>query len=142
MAGSRQQPPETPRPYNRGYPEVGQQAATPLGKAPPSRRGSVQSRIVRTRDITVHNLLTALAKDFAKHGESAIVACRLNKPEAYLKLIADMMVKQVNIEGTVGLTIVELLAGVQGRTIDVDPEAHLERVRERRPSIPVPPANQ
>lgn len=118
------------------------EAATPLGKAPKSRRGSVQSRIVRTRDITVHNLLTALAKDFAQHGHSAIVACRLNKPEAYLKLIADMMVKQVNIDATVGVSIVELLAGIAGRTIDVDPDEHLERVRERRTSIPQSPANQ
>ena len=134
MAKTRQQPPDAVKDPKAGYPLVGTPAGTPLGRAPAGRHGP-QARYVRVRDILVAKMFTALLKDFAEHGESAIVACRLNKPEAYLKLISDAAVKQIAVDVNT-TSIVEILAGLaRSQVQETDIDGVFERVAERRPAL-------
>lgn len=40
-------------------------------------------------------LLEALAQDFTVHGQAAIVACRVEKPTEYLKVVAGLLPKEL-----------------------------------------------
>lgn len=142
MATTPRQPVEGSRKPHNGYPLVGTPAGTPLGRAPKATI-TPQSRYVRVRDIVVAKMFTALLQDFVKHGESAIVACRLNKPEAYLKLIADSAVKRIAVDVNT-TSIIEILSGMaHGQPVgDEDIEGVFERVGERRSTLPRPAPDQ
>lgn len=51
-----------------------------------------------TRDKISRDFLAALTADFAKHGVSAIVAMRRKKPGDYIKVIAGLLPKQIEIK--------------------------------------------
>lgn len=44
-----------------------------------------------------HAFLTALAEDFEQHGAEAIKICRMEKPNEYLRVIAHLMPKELEI---------------------------------------------
>jgi hypothetical protein len=44
-----------------------------------------------------HAFLTALVEDFEKHGEEAIKICRVEKPNEYLRVIAHLMPRELEI---------------------------------------------
>jgi hypothetical protein len=44
-----------------------------------------------------HAFLTALAEDFEAHGEEAIRICRIEKPNEYLRVIAHLMPRELEI---------------------------------------------
>jgi hypothetical protein len=44
-----------------------------------------------------HAFLTALAEDFEKHGSEAIRICRVEKPNEYLRVIAHLMPRELEI---------------------------------------------
>ena len=44
-----------------------------------------------------HSFLEALQKDFAEHGEEAIRICRIEKPNEYVKIVAGLMPKELEI---------------------------------------------
>ena len=39
-----------------------------------------------------------LSEDFAAHGKAAIVQCRMEKPDVYVKIIAALMPKELDIK--------------------------------------------
>lgn len=41
--------------------------------------------------------ITALTADFEQHGETVIAQVRADKPEQYLKIVADLVPKDVNL---------------------------------------------
>lgn len=49
------------------------------------------------RNILGEAFLTALQVDFAEHGVAAIQAVRADKPDQYLKVIASLMPKELNV---------------------------------------------
>jgi hypothetical protein len=44
-----------------------------------------------------HTFLEALQKDFAEHGEEAIRICRIERPSEYVKIVAGLMPKELDI---------------------------------------------
>jgi hypothetical protein len=44
-----------------------------------------------------HAFLTALVEDFEQHGEEAIKICRVEKPNEYLRVIAHLMPRELEI---------------------------------------------
>jgi hypothetical protein len=44
-----------------------------------------------------HTFLEALQKDFAEHGEEAIRICRIEKPNEYVKIVAGLMPRELDI---------------------------------------------
>ena|SRR6201982_1280955 len=53
---------------------------------------------VGARNRLTKAFLNALADDFEKDGKAAIVACRENKPDAYIKAIAALCPKEVEVK--------------------------------------------
>jgi len=54
-----------------------------------------RARGVRNR--LSHTFLEALQKDFAEHGEEAIRICRIERPAEYVKIVAGLMPKELEI---------------------------------------------
>jgi hypothetical protein len=44
-----------------------------------------------------HTFLEALHKDFAEHGEEAIKICRIERPSEYVKIVAGLMPRELDI---------------------------------------------
>jgi hypothetical protein len=49
------------------------------------------------------DFLNVLAADFEQHGQRVIEKVRETKPEAYLRVVADLLPKDVKVNGRVGL---------------------------------------
>jgi hypothetical protein len=60
----------------------------------PGQSGNPGGTAKGARDKLQGDFLHALAKDFAEHGEAAIVTVRETKPDAYLRVVASLMPKQ------------------------------------------------
>lgn len=59
------------------------------------------------------DFMRALADDFEEHGKDAIIACRTDKPDQYLKIVASLMPKELEVKKPLeDLTDDELIAGV------------------------------
>jgi hypothetical protein len=54
-----------------------------------------RSRGVKNR--LSHAFMTALVEDFEQHGEEAIKICRVEKPNEYLRVIAHLMPRELEI---------------------------------------------
>jgi hypothetical protein len=50
------------------------------------------------RDSVQRNFLKALDDDFKAHGKQAIVDCREKKPDVYVKVIASLLPKEIDIK--------------------------------------------
>ncbi len=64
----------------------------------PGQSGNPGGRPKGARTRLTGDFLNALADDFEQHGKGAIEACRVNKPEAYMKAIVQLCPKQVEVE--------------------------------------------
>jgi hypothetical protein len=67
--------------------------------APPFEPGRAKTG-GRTRGVKnrlSHAFLQALADDFEKHGREAIMICRVEKPNEYLRVIAHLMPRELEI---------------------------------------------
>lgn len=53
-----------------------------------------------------------LLADFERHGKDAIEACRVEKPDAYLKVVASLLPKEVHVGPTDGMTMEQLNAEI------------------------------
>src|SRR5690242_20391651 len=49
------------------------------------------------------DFLAALAEDFEQHGQAVIQKVREQKPEVYLRVIADLLPEDVKVSGRLGL---------------------------------------
>lgn len=74
-------------------PFVKGQSGNPAGK-PPGSKNKISEKFI-----------TALTADFEQHGETVIERVRNDKPENYLKIVADLVPKDFNVEGNIGLTV-------------------------------------
>ena len=91
-----------------------------------------RGRAVTPREQLTRDFVIALSNDFAKFGVQAIEVVRENRPDAYLKLIASLVPREVDINGNtfVDQTLAEytedqLLAVLKhlDNVVDVDPAA-------------------
>jgi hypothetical protein len=85
-----------------------------------------RSRGVKNR--LSHAFLTALAEDFEQHGVEAIKICRVERPNEYLRVIAHLMPKELEV--TVGplqkvsdVELEKLIEHARTRIIDLAPNA-------------------
>ena len=70
------------------------------GRHPPFAVGNPggPGRPKGSRNKLGEEFIAALHDDFKEHGKVAIEACRTDKPEAYLKVIASLLPKQAEIK--------------------------------------------
>lgn len=66
-------------------PFVKGQSGNPAGK-PPGAKNKISEKFI-----------SALTADFEQHGETVIAQVRADKPEAYLKIVADLVPKDMNV---------------------------------------------
>lgn len=90
----------------------GKQAAT-LFK--PGQSGNPAGRPKGARSKLGEAFIEAMHEDFQQHGVAAIQAVRADKPDQYLKVIASILPKElnVNVKDTDGMTDDELIARVR-----------------------------
>lgn len=75
--------------------------------------GNPGGKPVGARNRLQGDLMRALSEDFAVHGKTAIIACRTEKPDVYVKVIASLMPRGLEIKQPLdGLTDEELEAGI------------------------------
>ncbi len=60
--------------------------------------GNPKGRPAGSRNKIAEDFVSAMAKDFEKHGEAAIRVVRARKPEVYLKIVADLVPKDLHVE--------------------------------------------
>ena len=64
----------------------------------PGESGNPGGKPVGARNRLTAHFLNALADDFDVHGKKAIADCRENKPEAYIKAIAALCPKELELK--------------------------------------------
>ena len=65
----------------------------------PGQSGNPKGRPKGSRHKLAKNFLEDLLADWKANGASALQAVRSEKPEVYVKVVADLLPKQVDIEG-------------------------------------------
>ena len=60
--------------------------------------GNPGGKPVGSRNRIQGEFLKALAEDFAAHRREAIIQCRLTKPDAYIKVVAALMPKELELK--------------------------------------------
>jgi len=83
-----------------------------FGRFAPGQSGNTAGRPRGSRSKLGEIFLTQLYADWLKHGEAVIAEVRTEKPDVYLKVVASLLPKQLEIkEGTFdGLTDEQLCA--------------------------------
>jgi len=80
----------------------------------PGESGNPGGKPVGARDRLTKRFLLDLAEDFETHGKAAIAACRESKPDAYIKAIAALCPKEVEVKRPLeDMNADELLAAVR-----------------------------
>lgn len=77
------------------------------GRFLPGNNGGV-GRPKGSRNKLGDDFLKALASDFEEHGTAVIAKVRETKPEVYLRVVADLLPKNVKVDGRVGLSADDL----------------------------------
>ena len=130
-AGKLKQVSKKTAPVNRKVsdkPILVQKQAKPLNKAGDSRgdatrfakfafekgkSGNPGGKPVGSRNRLQGDFMREMADDFAEHGKAAIVQCRTEKPDVYVKVIASLMPRELEIKQPLDdLSEDELIAGV------------------------------
>ena len=74
----------------------------------PGQSGNPRGRPKGARNRLSTQFLEALEADFNEHGAEAIEQVRQKKPEVYIKVVADLLPKEANINVEAGEAFVEL----------------------------------
>jgi Family of unknown function (DUF5681) len=74
----------------------------------PGQSGNPKGRPKGARNRIGTQFLEALEADFNKHGAQAIALVREKKPETYMRVVADLLPKEANINVEAGEAFVEL----------------------------------
>lgn len=64
----------------------------------PGESGNPAGRPVGARNRLGEAFLEALESDFKAHGKEALIACRTEAPETYIKVIAGLLPKEIKAE--------------------------------------------
>ncbi len=75
----------------------------------PGQSGNPKGRPKGSRNKLSEAFLQALSDDFEVHGVDAIVAVRIDKPEAYLSTIGKLMPKLMELSGPDGEPVATVL---------------------------------
>ncbi len=67
------------------------------GRFRPGFSGNIRGRPKGARGKLSEAFLEALHEDFQEHGKAAIEAVRVSKPEAYIRVIASLLPRDVNL---------------------------------------------
>lgn len=94
-------------------------AEKPKGKprGRPIQKGQVlnpKGRPVGSRQKISEKFIDLLAKDFEAHGETAIINLREQKPDAYIRVVADLVPKDVNLNLDPSHAFIDMLKLVSG----------------------------
>ncbi len=65
------------------------------GQFKPGQSGNPKGRPKGSRNKLGEQFLEMLARDFVEHGQQAIVACREEKPNEYVKIVAGLLPKEL-----------------------------------------------
>lgn len=80
----------------------------------PGQSGNPGGKPAGSRNRLTRDFLYALAEDFEKHGKDAIETCRTERPDVYIKVIAALCPKEVEIKRPLQeMEDAELLAAVR-----------------------------
>jgi Family of unknown function (DUF5681) len=74
----------------------------------PGQSGNPKGRPKGARNRLGTQVLEALEADFNQHGPQAIAQVREKKPEVYMRVVADLLPKEANINVEAGEAFVEL----------------------------------
>jgi hypothetical protein len=74
----------------------------------PGQSGNPKGRPKGARNRLGTQFLEALETDFSKYGAQAIALVREKKPEVYMRVVADLLPKEANINVEAGEAFVEL----------------------------------
>lgn len=75
----------------------------------PGQSGNPSGRPRGARNKLGEAFLEALQQDFLRGGAAAIEACRINTPHIYIKVIAGVLPKEVNINADTAAAFLEVL---------------------------------
>ena len=64
----------------------------------PGQSGNLAGRPKGSRNRLAEDFVAALYDDFRDHGLAAIAACRAEKPDVYMRVIAGLLPKDMNIK--------------------------------------------
>jgi len=89
----------------------------------PGQSGNPKGRAKGSRNQLAEDFIFALQQDFAEHGVAAIEQVRDERPDQYLKVIASLMPKDINlnINDDIEMTDDEIIQRVRDLTATVAP---------------------
>lgn len=104
----------------------GKQTGSRRGKAPGSRKTQIKKGEVRnpkgrppgSRNKLSEDFISALSSDFDEHGVQAIKDVRENYPQTYVKVVADLVPKDVNLKHDASDTFKNIwmkMNGIEGK---------------------------
>ena len=64
----------------------------------PGQSGNPSGKPIGSRNRLQGEFMRELAEDFAAHGKAAIAQCRMEKPDVYLKVVASLLPKELEIK--------------------------------------------
>jgi Family of unknown function (DUF5681) len=64
----------------------------------PGQSGNLAGRPKGSRNKLSEDFVAALYDDFQEHGSAAIAACRVEKPDVYVRVIASLLPKDVQLK--------------------------------------------
>jgi hypothetical protein len=68
----------------------------------PGQSGNPKGRPKGARNKLGEDFIAALAKEFDEHGETAIRSVREAKPDVFLRIVADLVPKDINLNAGTG----------------------------------------
>lgn len=80
--------------------------------------GNPKGRPIGSRQRLSEGFINALAEDFDKHGKATIVAMRTEKPDAYVRVVADLVPKDFNLNHNASDAFLELWRHLSSRGCD------------------------
>ena len=64
----------------------------------PGQSGNPGGKPVGSRNRLQGDFMRALSEDFAAHGKEAIIQCRAEKPDVYLRIVASLFPKELEVK--------------------------------------------
>lgn len=92
----------------------------------PGQSGNPAGRPKGSRNKLGEDFIAALAEDFSEHGVAAIVAVRSEKPDAYLKVIASILPRELKVTTENDLTDDQLIERIRQLDAAIRPFLALE----------------